>query len=162
MDSIRYIYTRATNEIEGVIEEKKVMFEELLYFIFSFSMKFSDSSKLLELLFSIYTYYIAIIGEINREHDIYLETKRYFQDLSDIEILIISENEDLLNEFIRMFDSLEDITERRILKHSKIYGFYNDLLDEPSLRNSYYKIIKHNDELTEEKKNSYLSLIPRR
>lgn len=60
-----------------------------------------------------------------------------------------------------MLDSIEETVEARILRHSKYYGFYIDLLDKPVLTNSSYKFIKHIDIMTEEKKNKYLSMIPR-
>lgn len=161
MDYFKYIYIKTTSAIEEVTDEKEIMLQEMFYFIFSFSMKFRSSKYLMVLLKSIIEYYTQHLVEIEREYDIYSSLVNYFEKLDDREIRVLIKDEELLEEYISMLDSIEETVEARILRHSKYYGFYIDLLDKPVLTNSSYKFIKHIDIMTEEKKNKYLSMIPR-
>lgn len=161
MDDIRYIYIMTANAIEEAIDEKQTLFEEMFYFLFSFSFIFSSSDNLLDLLSSVYKYYIDLLSEINREHDIYDEIKKYIRDMDDDEIKRLSEDEDFISDMLKLYESIDTIVERRILNHSNVYGYYKDLLASSNLNNKYYKAIKFNSTITEEKKNKFLSLIPR-
>ena len=44
MDDIKKIYIRANEQIEDIIDEKQTIFEELIYFVFSFYLKFLEST----------------------------------------------------------------------------------------------------------------------
>ncbi len=161
MDYFKYIYIKTTSAIEEVNDEKEIMFQEMFYFIFSFSTKFKNSKYLMVLLKSIMDYYTHLLVEIEREYDIYTSLVNYFEKMDDREIRELIKDEELLEDYISMLDSIEEMVESRILRHSKYYGFYIDLLDKPILTNSSYKFIKHSDIMTEEKKNKYLAMIPR-
>lgn len=162
MDNIKEIYITTTNAINEVIDEKQTFLEEMFYFIFAFFIKFNSSPYIYELISTIYNYYIEIIKEADMEHEVYDKLKEYMRDLSNEGIKLFSQDEKLLEELMDMFDSIEETVECRILKHSRVYKIFNNLLEQQTLNNRIYKLIKYEETMTEEDKKAYLSLIPRR
>lgn len=162
MDDMKIIYKRLTYALEEITDDKLDLFEELFYFIFVFISLFTSSPKLPSLLISVYNYYIDYLREINREHEIYETVIKFFQDLEQEKIKLVIQDEEFLESVINMLDEIEDNAEMAALNHALNYGRFLDLVESQSLSNSYYKLIKHKDILSEEKKEKYLSLITRR
>lgn len=159
MNDIKKIYIRANEQIEDIMDEKQTIFEELIYFVFSFYLKFSESTYFLELIKYVYNYYIEVITEINREHEICESIKKLIYDLENDEIKHLAENKLLLSELSDILDSLNELSEIRMLTHASIYNYFFNLLKSPFLTNSSYKTIKHKDCLTNKVKEKYLSII---
>lgn len=161
MEKIRYIYTTAGAAIDEIIADKQELFAEMLSFCISFIVKFGKLDNFLEFIECLIDYYIEYIDELNREQDIYIAIKEYLCDLSQEEITLVMKDEDFLEELVNIFDFLEPIVYSRIEEYLRVYGYYIELLSGDNIADKSYRLIRHVDILTEEKKNKVLSVIPK-
>lgn len=149
------IYNRVLDNIMEVEDEKVIMLSEYFYFCYMFLMRFYQSSDCYDLLQSIREYYTASLMELDREHEIYEEFISYLESLRKKGKFECTE----LDEMDTTLDSIESMVDIRILKHSKVYNFFFEMLESDRIRNRSYRAIKYKALLTQEKENKILSIL---
>ena len=149
------IYNRVLEEIDEVQEEKSIMLAEYIYFGYTFLMKFHESSDCFDLLNSMSEYYKESLMELDREHEIYEEFVSYFKFLCDERKIA----DDYLDEIVKSLDTIEYMVDIRIFNHSKVYNYFNEILESDKIRNRSYRAIKYKALLTKEKESKILSIL---
>lgn len=160
-EKVAKVYTTASLTRDEVIEDKLDLFGELLTFLYGYRTKFGDAPYCLDLITFLYDYYIAMITELNREHEIYSAIMQYLADLDDAEINSLK-NGPLMDELMEIMIKLDKISDTRIISHVKFYNYYDELLTDGYLTNNNYRFLKYREVLTEEKKQKLLAIIPKK
>lgn len=157
MESAAELYTMAAINRSEAIEAKQGLMGELIVTINEFTIVFKDSKYLGDAIEFINNYYLSIIEEINREHDLYDKIMCYIASFECPEDL---NDEKVLSDIASIFDIVEEALEHRLMVYYEFCNHLTDVINSNILTNSNYLFYNFVGKLNEQQQGKLLKLVP--